>query len=47
MPSLDWKEDDGDEIEASKDLFVKSMRWTNPRDVNYIFLQHDTHFQTA
>ncbi|OAK99061.1 glycoside hydrolase/deacetylase [Phaeosphaeriaceae sp. SRC1lsM3a] len=43
----DWKEDDGDEIEASKDLFVKSMRWTNPRDVNYIFLQHDTHFQTA
>jgi hypothetical protein len=43
----DWEEDDGAKIETSKDLFVKSMRWTNPRDVDYIFLQHDTHYQTS
>jgi hypothetical protein len=23
------------------------MRQTNPRDVNYIFLMHDTHYQTS
>lgn len=44
---VDWEEDDGSKIDSSKELFVKSMRWTNPRDVDYIFLQHDTHYQTS
>jgi len=43
----DWQNDDSSKIEVSKDLFMKSMHKTNARDVNYIFLMHDTHYQTS
>lgn len=43
----DWQYDDGSRIEYAKEKFVKSMRQTNPRDVDYIFLMHDTHYQSS
>lgn len=44
---LDWQNDDVTMIEKSKKLFRESMSHTNPRDVDYIFLLHDTHYQTS
>lgn len=44
---LDWLHDDRTKIQKSKDKFVKAMNQTNPRDVDYIFLDHDTRYQTA
>ncbi|KAH7085739.1 glycoside hydrolase/deacetylase [Paraphoma chrysanthemicola] len=43
----DWQNDDGMKIEATKEKFLASMRQTNPRDSNYIFLLHDTHYQSS
>ncbi|KAL5396762.1 hypothetical protein PMIN02_002896 [Paraphaeosphaeria minitans] len=43
----DWQNDDGSKIEISKEKFLASMRQTNSRDANYIFLMHDTHYQSS
>ncbi|KAF2651810.1 carbohydrate esterase family 4 protein [Lophiostoma macrostomum CBS 122681] len=43
----DWQNDDGDEIGNTKELFVNSMEKTTPSAVDYIFLLHDTHYQTS
>ncbi|KAI8939811.1 hypothetical protein NX059_003549 [Plenodomus lindquistii] len=43
----DWQNDDSSRIQVSKDLFHASMNKTNPRDVNYMFLLHDTHYQSS
>jgi hypothetical protein len=45
--SLDWMNDDGSKVETAKDDFKKLMNWTSPKDIDYIFLQHDTHYQTS
>ncbi|PVH91956.1 carbohydrate esterase family 4 protein [Periconia macrospinosa] len=42
-----WVNSDGVNIQNAKNLFLNSMRQTNPREVDYIFLLHDTHYQTS
>lgn len=44
---VDWQNDDGSKIEISKEKFLASMRQTSPHDANYIFLLHDTHYQSS
>jgi hypothetical protein len=34
-------------MEAAKEIFVASMNKTDPREVNSIFLLHDTHYQVT
>jgi hypothetical protein len=44
----DWLVDDADfSVQDAKDLFLEAMRNVNPPEADHIFLQHDTHWQTA
>ena len=44
----DWLVDDpGYSVQKSKDLFLETMRDVNPAEEKHIYLQHDTHWQTA
>jgi len=44
---FDWLNDDKTLIQYTKNNFTQAMNRTNPLDVNYIFLEHDTHYQTC
>ena len=44
----DWLVDDADfSVQDAKDLFLTAMKPVEPRWADHIFLQHDTHWQTA
>lgn len=46
--NYDWLVDDpGYSVQKSKDLFLETMRDVNPAEEKHIYLQHDTHWQTA
>ena len=43
----DWLNDASDTIQQSKMKFEQEMSQTTPASMNYIFLQHDTRYQTC
>jgi peptidoglycan/xylan/chitin deacetylase (PgdA/CDA1 family) len=44
---LDWDNDNDTRIQLSKDNFTAKMNKVTPSDINYITLNHDTHYQTT